>query len=59
MRRLQVDRRDQARRVRMRRRPPVDLDQAVCPDDRAAGIRAAAWQVTQQAARFLSSNEAP
>jgi hypothetical protein len=59
MRRLQVDRRDQARRARMLRWPPVDLDEAISLDDRAAEIRAAAWQVTQQAARFLSRDETP
>jgi hypothetical protein len=43
----------------MLRWPPVDLDEAISLDDRAAEIRAAAWQVTQQAARFLSRDETP
>jgi hypothetical protein len=58
MRRLQVDRRDHARRARLRRRPDVDLDEAARADDRAAVVRAAASQVTRRAARFLAASQA-
>ncbi len=59
MRRLQVDRRDHARRARRRSRPHVDLDEAVRLDDRAAVVQANATQVTQRAGRFLTASETP
>lgn len=52
MRRLQVDRRDHARRARLRRRP--GLEEGFRLDDRAAVVRAAASPVTRRAARFLA-----
>jgi hypothetical protein len=55
MRRLQIDRRDHARRARLRRRPGVDLDEAARADDRAAVVREAASQLTRRAARFLTA----
>jgi hypothetical protein len=55
MRRLQIDRRDHARRARLRRRPSIDLDEAARTDDRAAVVRAAVAQVTRRAARFLTA----
>jgi hypothetical protein len=58
MRRLQINRRDHARRARLRRRPQVDLDEAVGVDDRAAEVRAATREVTQRAARFLAASQA-
>src|SRR6266508_1440192 len=57
MRGLQVDRTDHARRARMRRRPHVDLDEAVRLDDRAAVVRATAAQVTRRAARLLAASQ--
>jgi hypothetical protein len=55
MRRLQIDRRDRARRARLRRRPSIDLDEAARTDDHAAVVRGAASQVTRRAARFLTA----
>jgi hypothetical protein len=55
MRRLVIDRRDHARRARLRRRPSIDLDEAAHADDRAAVVRDAALQVTRRAARFLTA----
>jgi hypothetical protein len=55
MRHLQIDRRDHARRARLRRRPSIDLDEAARTDDRAAVVRDAASQVTRRAARFLTA----
>jgi hypothetical protein len=54
MRRLQVDRRDHARRARLRRRPSIGLEEGFRLDDRAAVVRAAASPVTRRAARFLA-----
>jgi hypothetical protein len=58
MRRLQVDQRDHARRVHLRRRPSIGLDEGVRADDRAAIMRATAAQVTRRAAGFLARNDA-
>lgn len=58
MRRLQVDRRDHARRARMRRRADLDLDDAVRVDARTAVVQANAAKVTGRAARFLAGSEA-
>jgi hypothetical protein len=55
MRHLQIDRRDHARRARLRRRTSIDLDEAARTDERAAVVRVAASQVTRQAARFLTA----
>jgi hypothetical protein len=55
MRRLQIDRRDHARRTRLRRRPSIDLDEAARTDDCAASVQDAAAQVTRRAARFLTA----
>lgn len=55
MRRLQIDRRDHARRTRLRRRASIDLDEAARADDRAAVVRDAASRVTRRAARFLTA----
>ena len=55
MRRLQIDRRDHARRARLRRRAGIDLDEPARADDRAAVVRAAVAQVTRRAARFLTA----
>jgi hypothetical protein len=55
MRRLQIDRRDRARRARLRRRPSIDLDEAARTDDHAAVVRGAASQVTRRAVRFLTA----
>jgi hypothetical protein len=55
MRRLQIDRRDHARRTRLLRRPSIELDEAARTDDRAAVVRDAASQVTRRAARFLTA----
>ena len=53
MRRLQIDRRDHARRLQ--RRPRINFDEAARADARAAVVRDAASQVTRRAARFLSA----
>ena len=58
MRRLQVDRRDHARRTRMRKRAELDLDDAVRVDARTAVVRTDAAKVTRRAARFLARSEA-
>jgi RND superfamily putative drug exporter len=50
MRRLQIDRRDHARRTRLRRRASIDLDEAARADDRAAVVRDAASRVTRRGA---------
>ena len=55
MRRLQIDRRDHARRARLQRRPRINFDEAARADARAAVARDAASQVTRRAARFLSA----
>ena len=55
MRHLQIDRRDHARRTRLRQRPNIDLDEAARADDRAAVVRDAASQVIRRAARFLTA----
>ena len=55
MRRLQIDRRDHARRARLRRGPSIALDEAARADDRAAVVRDAASQVTRRTARFLTA----
>jgi hypothetical protein len=57
MRRLQVDRRDRARRAHYRRRPSIGLDDGVHLDDCATVVPAAALQVTQRAARFLARSQ--
>jgi hypothetical protein len=54
MRRLQIDRRDHARRTRLRRRPSIDLDEAARAEGRAAVVRDAASQVIRRAASFLT-----
>ena len=54
MRRLQIDRRDHARRTRLQRRPRINLDEAARADARAAVVRDAASHVTRRAARFLT-----
>ena len=58
MRRLQVDRRDLARRARLRRRPNIALDERVPADAHASSVQANAAKVTRQAARFLAGSEA-
>lgn len=58
MRRLQVDRRDLARRARLRRGPGSDLDEGVQVAGHAAAVRANAAKVARQAARFLAASEA-
>jgi hypothetical protein len=55
MRRLQTDRRDHARRARLRRRASIDPEEAARTDERAAVVRDAASQVTRRAARFLTA----
>jgi hypothetical protein len=55
MRRLQIDRRDHARRARLRRRASIDLDEAVRAYDRTAVVQDAASRVTRRAARFLTA----
>ena len=55
MRRLQIDRRDHARRARLRRRAGIDLDEPARADDRAAVVRDAASRVTRRAASFLTA----
>jgi hypothetical protein len=55
MRRLQIDRRDHARRARLRRGPIIDPDEAARTDERVAVVRAAASHVTRRAARFLTA----
>ncbi len=59
MRRLQTDQQDQARRARMRTQPRLDTDDDARADARAATVRAAARQVTERAARFLATSQAP
>jgi hypothetical protein len=54
MRHLLIDRRDHARRARLRRGPSIDLDEAARMHDRAAVVQAAASQLTRRAARFLT-----
>ena len=58
MRRLQVDRRDHARRARLRTRLHVALDETGRLDERAAVVRAAAPKVPRQAASFLAASQA-
>jgi hypothetical protein len=55
MRRLQIDRRDHARRARLQKRPRTNVDEAARADARAAVVREAASQVTRRAARFLTA----
>jgi hypothetical protein len=55
MRRLQIDRRDHARRARLRGGPTIDPDEAARTDARAVVVRDAASQVTRRAARFLGA----